>query len=603
MSTHNIFEYLVNSLWQLPLLALATWLVVRIVRPSLLAQHALWCATLALGVLLPLRGIQCKGADATQVKLSPVGDDVLLSQSSAHSIEVPKPSVSPIVDALPALRIHPLHLQSRTMDWLIDLYAVSVAFSLARFVHGWIAVRRMADSAVMQPLTTLESTLLRGCAERLQLAAERIPEVRFMTDQRASPMVVGVRHPILLLPENLRHNIHAEFDDAALAAVLLHELSHVQRRDFLANIMARIVAMPISYHPATAALQARIRQTREMICDSKAAGAFSSRSKYARSLLALAEGIAGPPQPVEAVGLFDHTRNSLEERIMKLTEPKLPLSLTLRAARIAAGTAVLIAGTGTAATMHLQATAPVVYAMQAPQSAAAPVPEPVPMQQAAAPAPEPAPAPTAQQEARPAPKPERVKVKTDDAQEVGHLSAEERKQLDEQMVVVRDQMQNLKVQLKDMKPIVIPKIDLKIVDSPEFKKQMAEIKIQFDSPEFKKQMEDLKVRMESGEFKKQMEEASAQASKAALDSGEFKKQMDEVNRQINSPEFKQQIEDARKMALTARADALRHSSEARKQLDDASTAIAEARKQVHDESVQRQLDEAQRRIEQAKKNY
>ena len=647
MTSHNLFEYLVNSLWQLPLLVLASLLVTRIARPSLPVQHALWCAALALGVLLPLRGIDWNQAldaePAIAQALSPAETNTL---AIAQFPAAPQPAPQSITRTLAALRVRSIHLQSRTIGWLIDLYAVSVALSLARLIYGWVAIRRVVESATQHPLTTLESTLLRACAERLQLKPERMPDVRFLDNPNASPMVVGIRCPVLLLPASLRQSAAHSFDDAALAAVLLHELAHVRRRDFLANLTLRVVALPIAYHPATYALQTRIRQTREMICDAHAAGVFASRSKYARSLIALAEGFVRPSEHVEAVGLFDHNGNSLEERIMKLTEPKFPLSLRLRAARIAAGAAVLVAGTGAAATLHLKASTPVVYAMQTAQTALNPVPEPPPVPQVTAPPPPTEPtrpaapaaptAPAGPQAPTPPAKPANP-ASADDTSDtqivIRKLTPEERKQRAE----AREKM---KLKLKEMPQIVIPDMDMKFVMPPEFARQMAEMKFQFDSPEFKKQMEQMKLRLNSPEFKKQMDEAREQARKAMIDSPEFKKQMDEMKPKFNSPEFKKQVDEAReqarkamidsgefkkqmeemktrmnspefreqlengkKMAFAIRADDGKRAAEARKQLEDASAAIAEARKQVHDDSVQRQLDEAQRRIDQAKKTY
>src|ERR1700677_744843 len=57
MIERSLFEYLVNSLWQLPLLVAAAWLLIRIARPPLPVQYALWLIALLFAVTLPLRGI------------------------------------------------------------------------------------------------------------------------------------------------------------------------------------------------------------------------------------------------------------------------------------------------------------------------------------------------------------------------------------------------------------------------------------------------------------------------------------------------------------------------------------------------------------------
>ena len=610
MIEQRIFEYLVNSLWQLPLLMVAMWLAIRIARPGPAVQHALWFAVLVLAVGLPLRGI---GSDVWVGDGTPRVALVDVPELVEDRPVSPLPPLSANVRAMATLRLHSIRLQPATLDWLVGVYSMSIALGLARLVGGWLATERMVSQAAEYPLTMLESTLLRACAERVGLAEERLPEVRFLADDGAGPMVAGVRRPVLLLTESLRQSSKTACSDSALAAVLLHELTHVRRRDYLANLLARVVALPIAYHPATHLLHRRIRQTREMICDATAAGAFASKSTYARSLLALAEGIARVPFHVEAVGLFDSTRNLLEERIMKLTESKIPDSLALRCVRVAAGTLVLVASSGTAASLHLKASTPFVYAMQTRQSAPAPQVEPA---SDAAPTPPVAPAPQATQALerpspaaspavppRPAPEPQPAPKALADQQTVRELTPQERKELDEQMVAVREQMKNLKVQLKDMKPIVIPKIDVKIFESPEFAKKMADVRVKIDSPDFRKQMDQIKLKMESPEFKKQMEEVARAANFDAVNSPEFKRQMDEIARQVNSPEFKQQMEWSKKLVAEARADDGRRTAEMRKQLAEASAAIAEAQKQVHDAGIQKQLDEAQRRIQEAVKPF
>ena len=600
MIQQSMFEYFVNSLWQLPLLLLAASLVVRIARPEVRVQHALWLGTLVLAVLLPLRGIDPRQPERTAAhRNSPLTYTTAIPATSDPTPTITKTS-SPITAALfsiASMRVQPVHLQSRTINWLIGLYGVSIALGLARLIYGWLAARRLAADAREQPLTALESSLLRACATRIRLPEERIPVVRFLEDAAASPMVVGLGNPVLLLPEILRQGSHTSFNDEALAAVLLHELTHIRRRDYLSNLLARVLSLPIAYHPATLAIHARIRQTREMICDATAAGALTSNASYARSLLALAAGIVSSPQRIEAVGLFDNTRNSLEERIMKLTEPKIHLSLTHRSFRIVAGAAILVVGSAVAATLHIKAATPVVYAMQLPQAA--------PVAPIAAASPEPA-------QSAPQPTPA-MKPAPDlhvDVQNTRPLTEQERKQVDEDVAVAHEKTDKATQDLKLHVDIKVPPFDFKYTPGPEFEKQMAEFnkqmaefKIQMDSPDFRKQTDEMRAKLDSPEFRKQIADAAKLASQAAVDSPEFKRQMEELKQKVNSPEFRAQIEQSKKLAMEARADARIQSAEARKQLAEASAAIAEARMQVHDETVQRQLEQAQRSIDKASKTY
>ena len=57
MMERALIEYVVNALWQVPLLAGSAWLLLRMVRPAPVTQHRVWLAVLGLAVLLPLHGM------------------------------------------------------------------------------------------------------------------------------------------------------------------------------------------------------------------------------------------------------------------------------------------------------------------------------------------------------------------------------------------------------------------------------------------------------------------------------------------------------------------------------------------------------------------
>jgi TonB family protein len=120
---------------------------------------------------------------------------------------------------------------------------------------------------------------------------------------------------------------------AELDTAIAHEFAHIGRKDFLKNLAYEIAALPLSYHPCLWFTRQRITETREMVCDEMAAG-ISGNEEYAQSLLRLA-GLLLQGRPVRvphAIGVFD--ANTLERRLMKLTEKKRQMG------RVRAGIAV-----------------------------------------------------------------------------------------------------------------------------------------------------------------------------------------------------------------------------------------------------------------------
>ncbi len=74
-----------------------------------------------------------------------------------------------------------------------------------------------------------------------------------------------------------------------IEAVLAHELSHIRRCDYLANLVQSAVEIMLFYHPVVWWLGRNIRDIREECCDEEAARICPSRADYARALMALAE--------------------------------------------------------------------------------------------------------------------------------------------------------------------------------------------------------------------------------------------------------------------------------------------------------------------------
>jgi len=365
-------------------------------------------------------------------------------------------------------------------------------------------------------------------------------------------MVIGVRKPFLLLPESVRHAGNPDFNEHQLMAILTHELAHIRRRDYLVNLLAGIGSLPIAWHPATIVIQARIRQTREMICDAAAAGCFGTSSTYARALLSLAESLIQPQPNVQALGFFDANRKTLEERIMKLTQTQPTSTLPVRIARIATGAVILIAATTAAATLHLRPSAPAVYAAQQTNAPAAAPPvtdESVPPAEAIviqAPTPAPAAKPAHAPVSEPAPQ---ATIREENRK----ITPEERNQLDDTLATVREQVRAATAQIDTAKlKQEIGAAKLESVNSPEFKKQMEDMRESMKafhlqqqfaalSPELKQQMEELKLRLTSPEFREQMKlniPLVVMPNISAMQSGNL------VGR-VPDPAFKKRIADAR----------------------------------------------------------
>jgi beta-lactamase regulating signal transducer with metallopeptidase domain/HEAT repeat protein len=172
----------------------------------------------------------------------------------------------------------------------------------------------------------------------------------------AAPIVMGWLRPVILLPPSVLTGL----TPTQLEAVLAHELAHIRRHDYLANLLQTVVETLLFYHPAVWWLSRLIRQEREHCCDDLAVAACGDARAYA---LALAELEQLRQTPAVAVGA---SSGSLLTRVWRLVggagpHRGRPYGWSIAGAAVVALTGALLALHMTA-TPVLAAEARIIYA-------------------------------------------------------------------------------------------------------------------------------------------------------------------------------------------------------------------------------------------------
>src|SRR5207244_6373507 len=147
------------------------------------------------------------------------------------------------------------------MDWLPLLWSLGAALVLARFGVG-----------------TARVWLRTRCAKPMPIAAGRATVLD--AGPGVMPMTWGALRPVLLLPTEA-----AGWPAERLRAVLLHELAHVARHDYLTLTMAELAVALYWFHPLAWWAASRMRRERERACDDRVLAAGVAPSGYAAELL------------------------------------------------------------------------------------------------------------------------------------------------------------------------------------------------------------------------------------------------------------------------------------------------------------------------------
>lgn len=287
-------DTLLQLLWQLGLLGLlAAALLHALRRASPQARYAVCAAALLMSLLLAALQLGSRWSEAEGVALpSP-----LLAQPAAAP-QAPAPMAGTALDTddtgpdlWPVLA--PWR-QALVAGWL-----AGVLLMATRLAAGLLCVARWRRQSVLAPAAWQArlDDFARGMALPRPVALRLLPAG---VAASVGPFTVGWWRPVVLMPAALLTGLPAPL----LEALLAHELAHVRRWDYLANLLQRVVEALLFFHPVVWWLSRRLRAERELVADALAAQQLPSARPLALALQALAEMPSEPasrPEPSLAI--------------------------------------------------------------------------------------------------------------------------------------------------------------------------------------------------------------------------------------------------------------------------------------------------------------
>ena len=230
-------------------------------------------------------------------------------------------------------------------------WAVVVSALLAKFTYtGWKTRRLVKETDAVDPAT------LPIDFERLKAAARVKRTIRVATGPWVTtPVVWGVFHPVLLIPSGLS----AQFTNAQIKWILLHELAHIHRWDTLVMVLQKLAQIVFFFHPGVWLANWIIDQQREYACDDLAlAGSKAPRRDCGQGFLGVVIAANGLPTFVHAsLGMVNH-KTLIKRRLTRILDNSRVLyeglSLWACVSLMCVALVVLPLGTSIAAAQTLQ---------------------------------------------------------------------------------------------------------------------------------------------------------------------------------------------------------------------------------------------------------
>ena len=150
----------------------------------------------------------------------------------------------------------------------------------------------------------------------------------------------GIRKPVILLPEGAT----VRLSDEELAAILIHELVHLERRDNLVVVLQRILTSLLWFYPPTWLIDRKLLEERERACDEEVLRLTQAPETYASGILK----VVGACLEGRIAGASSIGGSSFKRRMADIlsVEPPRKLGLRRRALTVAFGIVLAVFSTG-----------------------------------------------------------------------------------------------------------------------------------------------------------------------------------------------------------------------------------------------------------------
>lgn len=253
---------LLNSIWQMAILWLVYLLLSASLRKQLTAhiKHSLSLLLLAMGSLwfaFTLAFKYFEYSEAPALVLEQEG-----TQESFASV----------------LTLSLRNLET-LLPYLSSVYLVTIVFLFFRFISQYRYTKHVTTHAVhkLQPQ-------LRMYVQQIAARMGIKKEIRvWLSEIIDTPMTIGFWKPVILMPIASVNGLNTQ----QVESILLHELAHIRRNDYLVNLMVATIDVILFFNPFSRLFTRTIRRERENSCDDLVLQFEYNPHAYASALLAI----------------------------------------------------------------------------------------------------------------------------------------------------------------------------------------------------------------------------------------------------------------------------------------------------------------------------
>lgn len=192
--------------------------------------------------------------------------------------------------------------------WLFAVWLLFFSWKVTRFAGGIYYVHRLKYHGILEDTGAWQEKVV-VLGRKLGIRGG----VRLLQSQKVTiPLTVGFFKPVILLPVGLL----LQLPPAYIESILLHELAHIRRRDYLINLFQQFLEAIFFFNPAVLWISRLIREEREACCDEIVISHVPQKASYLNALLTFQEAGALDGKLAMTLG---GKRNQLRNRFYRMT--------------------------------------------------------------------------------------------------------------------------------------------------------------------------------------------------------------------------------------------------------------------------------------------
>jgi len=264
---------LLHSLWQggLAMLAVIAFRgLTKNATPSLRYNFQIFCLFGCFFAFLITFGLYLSGGEAPAAIKSlsateTVSQAAALFTGTADGLQVTSQSLS-----ISAAASAPL----LGILWCLGFIFMAVRYLAAYVITQKLRHRGLSEVSVFWQRRFRTLVLNTGVSEKVRI---------FISDHVSGPLTIGFVKPIVLVPVGFLTGLPHD----QVEAILLHELAHIRRYDYLVNLFQTAIKTVLFFHPAIHYISKKIDIDREQACDDLAVAQSRDPHALVRGLAAL----------------------------------------------------------------------------------------------------------------------------------------------------------------------------------------------------------------------------------------------------------------------------------------------------------------------------